>query len=109
MKVKIIVSDDKDDMVLQDNINDDSNFMQLRVNDKKKYIYMTFSSRAALYDFARSLLYESINGDSGQLEFYYLAMGDKNYLVNGVRFTKDNPRLFIEYPIEPLLDRKKLE
>ncbi|MGY3778271.1 hypothetical protein [Isobaculum melis] len=74
--------------------------MELKINVAHHYIYMKFSSRVALHNFARSLLDESLNENQGFIEFYHLSDNDKTDVVNGTRLSKDSPRLFVEYPTD---------
>lgn len=63
-------------------------------------VYLEFSSRHALYDFARSLLHEAIFGKTGQKELYPLIVDGKALVVEGARLTEDSSRMFISYPEE---------
>lgn len=63
-------------------------------------IHLNFSSRQALYDFARSLLHEAVFETSGQKEFYPLGFGGKQLVVGGARLTPDSGRIFVFYPSE---------
>jgi hypothetical protein len=94
----IKISEDRDEIVKKRNINEDNNFVDIKVNKINNDIYLNFSSRLTLYDFARSLLYESLVGDFGQLEFYHLEQDGRNYVVNGLRLFNEKHRLFINYP-----------
>lgn len=61
-------------------------------------ITLEFSTRRALYDFALSLLHESIFGWSAPKEFYPLSeVGGEQLVVNGARMTADSSRLFVFY------------
>lgn len=102
MKYKIEISDNRDELVTRENLKNENHFLKIIVNQINNDIYFNFSTKLALYDFARSLLYESLHGDSGQLEFYNLSQNDKNYLVNGLRLMNCENRLFINYPSDPI-------
>lgn len=105
--MNIRISQDRDRIVEKQNIEEDDNFLNININKINNDIYLDFSSKLALYDFARSLLYESLYGESGQLEFYHLEQAGKNYLVNGLRLKNDKHRLFVNYPLEDSLKQKK--
>jgi hypothetical protein len=68
------------------------------VDAKNEDIYLEFSSREALYDFARSLLHEAVFGRGGQKEFYPLIAQGTELVVDGARFTQGSSRLFVTYP-----------
>ncbi len=99
---EIQISQDGDEIPLDINLNDESHFLRAKTDIKNGDIYLGFSSRVAMYDFARSLLYESIYGENGQQEFYPLASDKKLYIVDGVRLSLDSPRIFVEYPADEL-------
>lgn len=63
-------------------------------------IVLNFSTRRAMYDFAVSLLQESVYGTSGQQEFYPLGYEDDWLVVNGVRMDKNSARLLVSYGAE---------
>lgn len=62
-----------------------------------KDVYLNFSSRLAMYDFARSLLHEALYGRSGQKEFLPFEYQGKREAIDGVRMASDSGRLFIFY------------
>jgi hypothetical protein len=63
-------------------------------------IVLNFSTRRAMYDFAVSLLHESVYGTSGQQEFYPLGYEGNWLVVNGVRMDEDSARLLVFYGSE---------
>lgn len=63
-------------------------------------IYLKFSSRHAIYDFARSLLQEAVYGVGGQKEFYPLISDGKALVVEGTRLEENSSRVFVTYPTE---------
>jgi len=102
-KVKMILSntvvvtatDDVSSAAVQ---QDSRHHLKSEVDVKNGDIYLRFSSRLAMYDFAKSLLQESVFGQSGQQEFLPL-ISDGNALVsNGVRMTEGSSRVFVFYP-----------
>ena len=97
---EIEISQDGDEIPLDENLNDESHFLRAKTDKTNGDIYLRFSSRIAMYDFSRSLLYESIYGENGQQEFYPLGSDKKLYIVDGVRLSLDSPRIFVEYPVD---------
>ena len=97
---EIRISQDGDEIPLDVNLNDENHFLRAKTDKTNGDIYLSFSSRVAMYDFARSLLYESIYGKDGQQEFYPLGSDEKLYIVDGVRLSLDSPRIFVEYPAD---------
>lgn len=67
---------------------------------RNRDMYLNFSTRRAMYDFAVSLLHESVYGTSGQQEFYPLICNGDAVVVNGVRMSEDSSRLFVFYESE---------
>lgn len=63
-------------------------------------IVLNFSTRRAMYDFAVSLLQESVYGTSGQQEFYPLGYEGDWLVVNGVRMDEHSARLLVFYGSE---------
>jgi len=77
---------------------DSRHHLASEVDVKNGDIYLKFSSRLAMYDFAKSLLQESVFGQNGQQEFLPL-ISDGNALVSsGVRMTEGSSRVFVFYP-----------
>ncbi|MDR0996547.1 MAG: hypothetical protein LBL69_02660, partial [Zoogloeaceae bacterium] len=73
-------------------------FHTLMVSSSMGETGFRFSSRLAMYDFARSLLHESIYGRSGLKEFYPLEEFDGRRLaIDGVRLSAGSGRVFITY------------
>jgi hypothetical protein len=97
---EIRISQDGDEIPSDVNLNDESHFLRAKTDKTNGDIYLIFSSRVSMYDFARSLLYESIYGKAGQQEFYPLGSDEKLYIVDGVRLSLDSPRIFVEYPAD---------
>ena len=99
---EIRISQDGDEIPLEVNLNDERHFLRAKTDTTNGDIYLSFSSRVSMYDFARSLLYESIYGKDGQQEFYPLGSDEKLHIVDGVRLSLDSPRIFVEYPVDEL-------
>lgn len=92
--------EDASDIPLSINMTDESNYLHARCDAEKGDIYLSFSSRVAMYDFARSLLHQSVYGESGWVEFFPLGSDEKLHIVDGVRMSLDSSRIFVEYPSE---------
>jgi len=65
--------------------------------DENRNVYLNFSSRLAMYDFARSLLHEALYGRGGMAKFYPLEYQGKRETINGVRMSPNSERLFVFY------------
>jgi len=72
-------------------------FLEADVDFKNRDIQLNFSTRQALYDFARSLLQEAVFGEGGQKEFYPLAADGKELVIEGVRMKENSSRIFVFY------------
>ena len=100
LKPEIKLTEDGGDIPSDININNEKHRLTVTVSTKNNYTHLDFSSRLALYDFARSLLYEAVFGDSDSVEFYPLTSENKQCIVNGVRLTPNSSRIFINCPVE---------
>ena len=89
---------DGDDIPSQEVLLDERHFLRGAVDVQNRDIYLEFSSRESLYDFAKSLLYEAVYGQGGQKEFYPLVAEGKALVVEGARLTEDSSRIFVTYP-----------
>lgn len=64
-------------------------------------IYLRFSSRLALHEFAKRLLYAGKFERDGWLEFYPLSEpGGDQLVVDGVRLSANSSRVFVAFPID---------
>lgn len=75
-------------------------YLASEVDSRNGDIYLKFSSRLAMYDFAKSMLQEAVFGQGGQQEFSPLISEGKALVANGVRMTKDSSRIFVFYADE---------
>jgi hypothetical protein len=89
-----------DDVGSEDVQKDVRHYLTSEVNSRNGDIYLKFSSRLAMYDFAKSMLQEAVFGQGGQQEFLPLISGGKALVSNGVRMTEDSSRIFVFYPNE---------
>lgn len=79
---------------------DDHHRLVAKIDAENGDINLNFSSRRAMYDFAKSLLQEAIYGESGQQEFQPLISDGSPLVVNGVRMPSESSRIFVFYPNE---------
>ncbi|WP_020560171.1 hypothetical protein [Thiofilum flexile] len=93
----IIVTPDGDEIPLDINSDDPSHHLKVSTGKENNYVYLEFSSRIALYDFARELLRLAVFGGGGQAEFRSQNFTGVLEILNGVRMTEDSPRLFVSY------------
>lgn len=68
--------------------------MKARVDETNANIYLEFSTRLAMYEFALSLAHEALYGEGGMYERNPL---DGLAAVEGVRLTNDSSRVFAFY------------
>ena len=94
------VTKDGDEIPLEINLKSESHYLTAEVNETNDYVYLSFSSRIAMYDFARSLLHEAIYGESESIEFYPLADDKELHIVNGARLSLKSSRIFIDCPLD---------
>lgn len=98
MNKHIIVTESGDEIPSQEVITCDTHTLSVDARLENKYACLTFSSRIAMYDFARSLLHEALYGGSGQIEFAPLEHEGKLQVINGVRMAPESSRLIVLYP-----------
>ena len=78
--------------------NDPTHELKMSVSSSKNYSEMCFTTREAMYGFAKSLLFEALYGTSGSIEFLPQCYdGSTQECINGVRMTADSARLFVIY------------
>lgn len=87
-----------EDIPSDENFNNESHNLSARVDKNNGDIYLKFSSRLAMYDFARSLMHEAIFNAGDTTELYPLGFEGKLQIVDGVRLTLDSSRIFVNYP-----------
>lgn len=90
----VTVTPSGDEVSSPEGQNEKRHFLVANVDTGNKDVYLNFSTRRAMYDFAVSLLQEAVYGKSGQKEFLPY---DGQMVVDGVRMTEDSSRLFIFY------------
>jgi hypothetical protein len=76
-------------------------FLAASVDVDRKDIYLNFSTRRAMYDFAVSLLHEAVYGSGGMVDgkggLKEVLPYDGDLVVDGVRVKQDSSRVFIFY------------
>jgi hypothetical protein len=97
MTPSVYITESGDEIPSEEVLTDESHQLSAETDDGYKNVYLNFSSRLAMYDFARSLLHEALYGRGGQMEFYPLGYQGKIEVINGVRMSLDSARLFIFY------------
>ena len=98
MSSKIQVTESGDEIPSQEIFSNEVHCLEVSVSAENKYACFNFSSRLAMYDFARSLLHEAIYGVGGEKEFYPFEHNGKMVVIDGVRMSSDSARVFIFYP-----------
>jgi hypothetical protein len=93
------ITPDGDDVPSDAVLHDDSHYLSVNLNSENTDVQLVFSSRLAMYEFARALLHEAAYGENGQIELYPLSFEGKLLVVDGVRLSLDSSRVFINYPI----------
>lgn len=78
-------------------VRDERHKLLVEVDSESEYVALNFSSRMAMYDFARSILHEAVFGSGGQKEFYPLVVDGKLEVIDGVRLDEKSARVFIFY------------
>ena len=93
----VVVTRDGDEIPSKELLKNDEHSLCGEIDTGNRDIYLKFSSRQALYDFARSLLQEAVYGTGGQKEFFPLISDGKALVVEGARLTEDSSRIFVTY------------
>ena len=91
----LTIDPDGENIVSQEVLHDERHRLNVTVNTTNADVYMEFTSRQALYDFARSLLHEAVFGESGQKEFFPLITEGRALVVDGVRLDEKSSRVFV--------------
>ena len=75
----------------------ESHYLQAFVDGKIQDIYLDFSSRLAMYEFALALMHESLYGEFGMQERSPMVWEGKQAVQDGVRLSPESSRLFVLY------------
>lgn len=97
LNAQIRVTQSGDEIPSEEVLKDDRHCLYAKVDKENGDITLDFSSRMAMYDFARTLLHEAVYGVGGQKEFYPLGFDGKLMVVDGVRLTLESSRIFVVY------------
>jgi hypothetical protein len=100
LPTNITIESDGEKILSQEVLREVSHALKVSVDRDNGDVYLEFSSRRALYDFAKSLLHDAIFGLRGRKELYPLVTDGKALVVEGARLTEDSSRIFIDYPVE---------
>lgn len=95
LEATVTIDPDGENIVSQQVLNDEKHQLNVSVNPLNADVYMEFTSRQALYDFAKSLLHEAVFEESGQREFFPLITDGKALVVDGVRLSEGSSRVFV--------------
>jgi hypothetical protein len=93
----IHITESADEIPLEEVGTNEAHQLSVEGDADNKDVYLSFSSRLAMYDFARSLLHEALYGRGGMAKFYPLEYEGKREAINGVRMSPDSARLFVFY------------
>lgn len=98
---EIYISQEGENIPTEEVLQNQEHSLTARTDTENGDIYLEFSSRLAMYDFARSLLHEAIYGIGDQMEFYALGPdgpGGNYFVVDGVRLSPESSRIFVFHP-----------
>lgn len=99
MSKKFTIDENATNIPSEDVFNDDSHLLEAEVDVDNRDIYLTFTTRESMRDFALGLLHASEFG-TGDIELYPLIDSNgKRHVVDGVRLSDNSSRVFIRYPI----------
>jgi hypothetical protein len=97
MTPSLFISESADEIPLAEVAANEAHQLSVEVNADNKYACLNFTSRLAMYDFARSLLHEALYSRGGQKEFNSMEYQGKLEIIDGVRMPLDSARLFVFY------------
>ncbi|GJM08355.1 MAG: hypothetical protein DHS20C11_06310 [Lysobacteraceae bacterium] len=78
-------------------LKDQSHSLAVSVDTRNKDVYLSFTSRESLREFAKQMLHESYYG-TGDMELQPLGTEEGWLVVNGVRLAENSSRVFVRYP-----------
>ena len=93
----VVVTRDGNEIPSLELLQNEKHHLCGEIDTSNRDIYLKFSSRRALYDFACSLLHEAVYGMGGQKEFYPLISEGKALVVEGARLVEGSSRIFVIY------------
>ena len=97
MSPEIFITESGDEIPSQELIYDERHHLSVDVDTDNRDVYLNFSSRLAMYDFARALLHEALYGRGGAAEFRPFEYEGKMEVIDGVRMSPYSVRLFVFY------------
>ena len=80
-------------------LHNSSHSICVKVQGENQDVYLSFSSRLAMYELGRSLLNEAVYGSTGMQE----RSPTDDLMVEGARLSEDSSRLYVFYPKESVL------
>lgn len=98
LSADVKLTEEGDDIPSDEVVENESHIMSATIDKDNGDIYFNFSSRLAMYDFAKNLLHEALYSEGEVTELYPLGYEGQLKVVNGVRLTLDSSRVFIGYP-----------
>lgn len=93
----VIVTPSGDEIPSEEFLQQEKHFLLAQVDTGNRDINLDFSSREAMYEFAKALLQEAVFGTSGQMELYPLLVEGHSLVVNGTRLVEGSSRIFVSY------------
>lgn len=97
MNYLIKITEDASDIPSEEILNNESHSLKVDVNIGNKDVYLTFSTKESLREFAKSLIHASYFG-GGTIELYPLGTSNGWQVVDGVRLSEHSSRVFISHP-----------
>ncbi len=104
---KVVITKSASDIPCDEVLSDEKHILLVTVDRENQDVYLKFSSRLALYDFARSLLHEAVFGEGTKKEFYPLVVEGNAQVVEGVRLANGSSRIFLDCEEGVELTRKE--
>lgn len=92
------ITADGEDIPSNENLENEEHNLSVKLDKDNGDVYLEFSSRLAMYDFARSLMHDALFNQSDTTELYPLKFEGQLQIVNGVRLKLDSSRVFVNYP-----------
>jgi hypothetical protein len=95
------VSSDADSILDEEMVMNPAHALSVSCDRDNGDIYLKFSSRLALHEFAKRLIYACKFERDGWMEFYPLSELDGAQLVvDGVRLSANSSRMFVGFPAD---------
>lgn len=94
----LVISQSGDEIPLQEVLDDERHRLIVSIDESHNLADLEFTTREAMYDFGRFLLWNSIYSISGEFEISPRIWDGKIQAVDGVRLDPKSVRLFIFCP-----------